>query len=237
MASFEQWGPAVGIEAVYLNDTLTYGFPNGVAPEVTAMKDAGVDFIVTCIDISSVIVLEQELERQGMTNVKVAMQQGYGDTEFIASNADLLEGNTLALIFRPFEADIAGTGIETFLDWMEQGGYEVTDNALYAWMGAELAVKALVAAGPQFDRASMIAAANQITDFTAEGITAPVDWSVQHTAPTPEDPITNAGPYDCMAYVVIRGGTVELAADPSTPWYCFDPTDQEWHDAEEMNFE
>ena len=142
VATFEKWGPAVGIESVYLNDDLPFGFPNGVAPEVTAMKEAGVDYITTCIDISSALLLEQELERQGMSDVIVALPQGYGDTEFISTNAALLEGDILAVLFRPFEADIEGTGIETFLEWMDKGGYEVTDNALYAWIGAELAVQA-----------------------------------------------------------------------------------------------
>ncbi len=237
VATFEKWGPAVGIEAVYLNDDLPFGFPNGVGPEVTAMKDAGVDYITTCIDIASALLLEQELERQGMGDVTIALPQGYGDTEFISTNAALLEGDVLAVLFRPFEADIEGTGIETFLEWMDKGGYQVTDNALYAWIGADLAVQSLLAAGPQFDRASVVAAANEMTAYTAHGITAPVDWTRQHTAPTAEDPVTNGPANDCMAFVVIRGGAVELANDPSTPWSCFDPAVDEWQDAVQMNFD
>ncbi len=40
--TFERWGPDLGIEVVYKNDSLALGFPNGVGPEVTAMKAAGV---------------------------------------------------------------------------------------------------------------------------------------------------------------------------------------------------
>ncbi len=237
VTTFEKWGPAVGVENVYLNDDLPFGFPNGVGPEVTAMKEAGVDYITTCIDVSSALLLEQELERQGMADVTVALPQGYGDTEFISTNGPLLEGDVLAVLFRPFEADTEGTMLETFLEWMEKGGYEVTDNALYAWIGADLAVQGLLAAGPQFDRASVVAAANELTEYTAGGITPPVDWSRQHTAPTTDDPVTNGPAQDCMAFVIVRSGAVELANDPSTPWSCFDPAVDEWADAVPMNFE
>lgn len=237
VATFEKWGPAVGIEPVYLNDDLPFGFPNGVAPEVTAMNEAGVDYIVTCIDISSVLLLDQELERQGMTDVAIAMPQGYGDTEFIAQNAALLEGNILSPSFRPFEADIEGTTTATFLEWMEKGGYDVTDNAMYAWFGADLAVQGLLAAGPQFDRASVVAATNQFTEFTAGGIMPPHDWTRQHVAPTVDDPVTNGPAQECSAFVIVRSGAVELAGDAAKPFFCFDPAVDEWHEPTQMGFE
>ena len=68
-ADFASYGPGAGVEFVYKNDDLPFGFPNGLGPEVTAMKEAGVDFISTCIDQSSVLILEAELERQGMGDV------------------------------------------------------------------------------------------------------------------------------------------------------------------------
>ncbi len=51
------------------NDHLAYGLPNGIGPEVTAMKQAGVDFISTCIDLNGMKTLAQELKRQGMDDV------------------------------------------------------------------------------------------------------------------------------------------------------------------------
>ena len=75
-AAFEKWGPAVGIEFVYANDLLEFGLPNGIAPEVTAMKDAGVDFILNCIDQNSALLIEQELERQGMGDVTMVLPTG-----------------------------------------------------------------------------------------------------------------------------------------------------------------
>ena len=96
-ADFAKYGPGAGVEFVYKNDDLPFGFPNGLGPEVTAMKDAGVDFITTCIDQSSVLILEQELERQGMGDVVVVLPQGYSDTEFVSANAALLEGDIMGV--------------------------------------------------------------------------------------------------------------------------------------------
>ncbi len=58
--TFRLWGPDLGMEVVYTNDTLPFGLPNGVAPEVTAMDEAGVDYIHTCMDQNGVLTLEQE---------------------------------------------------------------------------------------------------------------------------------------------------------------------------------
>ena len=153
-ADFATYGPGAGVEFVYKNDDLPFGFPNGLGPEVTAMKEAGVDFITTCIDQSSVLILEQELERQGMGDVVVALPQGYSDTEFVSANAALLEGDIMGVPYRPIEADPGDSNIQTMLDAFEASGIQVNDYAIQGWFGAQLAAEGIIAAGPQFDRAT-----------------------------------------------------------------------------------
>ncbi len=234
-AAFDTWGPAVGIEFVYANDLLEFGLPNGVAPEVTAMGEAGVDFILTCIDQNSAVLIEQELERQGMTDVTMVLPQGYGDDEFISTNAELLEGDLLGTQFRPLEADPGDTIMPTMLEYFD--GLEiVNDYTVQGWIDADLAVRGLLAAGAEFDRASVIAATNQITDWTAEGLLPPVDWSRQHTAPTPEDPVTNAPVYDCFAYLQVTSGELEVVGSSEDPFNCFEPPVDEWVDPMPMSF-
>ena len=150
--AFEQWGPDVGIEFVYANDTLPFGLTNGLAPEVTAMKEAGVDFITLCIDQNGALTLEQELNRQGMADIPVLLPQGYGDTEFVEANAALLEGDVLSLFSRPFEANQEGTLVPEMIEWIDEGGYKMNDQAIQGWINADMAVTGLLAAGPQFDR-------------------------------------------------------------------------------------
>ncbi len=234
--SFAKWGPAVGIEHVYANGELPFGLPNGLGPEVTAMKDLGVDFVLTCVDSNGALTLEQELERQGMGDIVVSLPQGYSDTEFAASNADLLEGDLMSVFFRPFEADPGSTMLPTFTEWMDKAGYAVNDYSVQGWVNADLAVTGLLAAGPTFDRASVIAATNKITSYTAGGIVAEIDWTKQHNAPTPDDLVSNAPPQFCSSFVAIRGGKFELFGDSSKPWFCFDPAIEEWVDAAPTSF-
>src|SRR3546814_4007551 len=45
IASVEKWGDDAGIELGYTNDDMPSGLPNGIGPEVTAMKEDGVDYV------------------------------------------------------------------------------------------------------------------------------------------------------------------------------------------------
>src|SRR3546814_19050092 len=57
------------------------------------MKDAGVDVVFMCTDANAVLTLEQELERQGMSDVVVFMQQSIGDPTIFARGGPLLAGH------------------------------------------------------------------------------------------------------------------------------------------------
>ena len=212
----KRFGPGAGVEFVYKNDDLPFGFPNGLGPEVTAMKDAGVDIITTCIDQNSVITLEQELQRQGMDNVVVVLPQGYGDTAYLTDNADLLEGDVIGVPYLPVEADSGSSMLSTMIDWLQKSNSSVNDYAIQGWLGADLAVTGILAAGPTFDRASVIAATNKITDYTAGGIVPPVDWTKAHNAPKPGE----ATRY-CMSVLTVKGGKLELLGEKTKPFSCF----------------
>ena len=58
----------------------------------------------------------------------------------------------------------------TSSEWMDETGAEITEIAMIGWINADLAYQGLVAAGPQFDRASVIAATNEMTEYTAGGL-------------------------------------------------------------------
>jgi hypothetical protein len=82
----------------------------------------------------------------------------------------------------------------------------------------------------------VIAATNQITDWTAGGLLPPVDWSRQHTAPTPEDPVTNGPAYECSAFLRVTNGTLEVVGSSTDPFQCFQPPVDAWTEPTEMSF-
>ena len=83
--------------------------------------------------------------------------------------------------FTPFEVKPKPAGLKSYTKWMKKAGYEQNENSLAGWINADLFDTGLEAAGPDFTRQKVVAAINQITDYTADGILGPVDWTKQHT--------------------------------------------------------
>jgi branched-chain amino acid transport system substrate-binding protein len=231
-ASVEMYAEDIGAESVYLNDELDYGLPTGIAPEVTTMRQAGVDFISTCLDLNAALTLAQELERQGMGDVPIYHPNTY-DQAFVAAAGDLFEGDIVATLARPLESESAG-GLADFNEWIAETGGQPSDLSLAGWINAELAFDGLLAAGPEFDRASVIAATNQIDAFTASGMTPPVDWTNGHVPPTEE---ARLGPVECTSLLEVVDGTFEMVAPPAEPFLCWDNQDRAWADPAPTSFD
>jgi hypothetical protein len=234
--SIDLYGGDTGLELGYTNNDLAFGLPNGIGPEVTAMKDAGVDFVVGCLDLNGMKTLAQELERQGMGDVPMYHPNTY-DAAFVQEAGDLFEGDLVSVGFRPFEADAGDSQLSDFEEWMDETGGDVSEIAMIGWINADLAYQGLVAAGPEFDRASVIAATNEMTDYTAGGLVPAIDWSRQHEPPTEDDPGTHGPAQICNSLVRISGGEFELVGDPAKPFLCWDGTNRDWAEPDEVNFE
>ena len=234
--SIEKYSDDIGVTFEYENGNLDFGLPNGIAPEVTAMKDAGVDVIFGCLDLNGMKTLAQELERQGMGDVPMVHNNTY-DADFVAEAGDLFEGDIVGVSFRPFESDPGDTQLADFNEWMEETGADVTELAMFGWINADTAYQGLLAAGEDFDREKVIAATNEMTEYTAGGLVNPIDWSRQHNAPTEDDPFTNGYVNECFSYVRVAGGEFELVGDPEKPFFCWDGSTQDWSEPEMKTFE
>jgi hypothetical protein len=234
--SVELYGEDTGTEIVYVNDELAYGLGGGVGPMVTAMKDAGVEFISTCMDLNAMKTLATELQRQDMDDVVLYHPNTYNHS-FVEEAGDLFEGDYVTVQFRPFEAESEGTALEDYLQWMEEIDAEPTELSMAGWINATLAFEGLLAAGPEFDRAKVTAATNTFTEFSAGGLIEPVDWTLAHTPFTndsrPDDDIAGL---ECSAIVKVVDGEFETVAPPDKPWMCF-PPGIEWAEPEPTNFE
>jgi ABC-type branched-subunit amino acid transport system substrate-binding protein len=238
-ASVERYGADLGVEIAYVNDDLAFGLPNGIGPEVTAMKDAGVDFIAGCIDLNGMKTLGQELERQGMLDQVTMYHSNTYDQNFVNEAGGLFEGDYVQVAFRPFEADAGASQMGAFLEWMGKSGYAVNELAVNGWINADLAYQGVLAAGSQFDRASVIAATNTFTEYTAGGLTQPIDFTRQHVPPADDDAglAANGPKHDCIAVVQVIDGEFVLVGDPAKPWTCWPGATSAWSEPVAMNFE
>jgi hypothetical protein len=233
--AFEKFEDESGVALGYTNDDLDYGLPNGIAPEVTAMKQAGVDFISTCIDLNGMKTLAQELARQDMDDVVLYHPNSY-DQGFISEGGDLFEGDVVSVQFRPFEADAEGNGLEQFEKWMAERDSEPSELAMVGWINAAMAFDSLLAAGPEFDRASVVASFNAVEDYTADGLLEPIDWTVAHTPYTADDPEAAEDP-TCGAFVRVADGAFEMFTTPDEPWLCWEPGLEPGFEPEPANFD
>jgi ABC-type branched-subunit amino acid transport system substrate-binding protein len=225
-----------GAKVVYLNDNLQFGLSNGVGPEVTAMKKAGVQLVFGSLDLNGMKTVANEMQRQGMGDVPMYHPNTY-DADFVKAAGQLFEGDYVLTQARPFEADAAGSALDTFKQWMSKTNAKVVELAMYGWIAADLAYQGLKAAGPNFDRAKVIEASNtKLTNYTADGLIPPIDWSRQHQPPTQDDPATHGGKYECSGILKVHNGVFEPVAKKSTPWFCWPGNTRAWSEPQEMNF-
>ena len=237
--SVEKYGADTGVEVAYVNDDLAFGLPNGIGPEVTAMKEAGVDFIAGCIDLNGMKTLAQELQRQGMLETTTLFHANTYNQVFVKEAGELFEGDYVMASFRPFEADAGDSQMNQFVEWMDKGGYPINELAMDGWINADEAYQGILAAGPQFDRESVIAATNTFTDYTAGGLTQPIDFTRQHVVPADSDAglAANGPKNDCIAVVKVTGGEFELVGDAAKPWICWPGATSAWSEPVATNFE
>jgi hypothetical protein len=220
--SIERFSSQTGQKVVYSNDRLEFGLPNGIGPEVTAMKEAGTQLIIGCWELNGAKTLEQEMARQGMGDVP-QMSSNLYDQKFVANSGDLFDGDILRVPFRPFESAALGA-IATYKKWMAKTGVQLSEVSMYGWINADLAYKGIKAAGPNFDRASVIAATNKMTAYSADGLVNPIDWSRQHVAPTDADPVTHGPAKECYSFVKVEKGRFVFIGDPKKPFMCWPVT-------------
>jgi len=231
--SFKQYEPDTHIAMAYENNDLAFGLGNGIGPEVTAMKDAGVDFIATCMDLNGMKTLAQEMQKQGLK--AALLHPNTYDQGFVKENAALFEGNFVSVGFTPFEADTTNPGLAAFLKWMQQTGAQPTELAMTGWINADAAFTGLLKAGPQLDRQKVIDGLNTVTDYSAAGLVQPIDWSRQHDAPTPGD-LTHDYKQECVALVKIVGGVFQTVAPKDKPYECWPGGTEKWGEPTPTSF-
>lgn len=236
-ATIERYSAQIGGTKVgYFNDGIQYGLPNGIGPEVTAMKDANVDLIVTAMDLNAEKVLAQEMKRQGIRDKAVIFHANLYDQAFVKAAGDLFVGDYIQAQFRPFEAS-PNEASKLYQQYMQKQGKPMTEVSMVGWIIADLAYRGLEAAGPEFSREKVIDATNKLTAFTAGGLTEEVDWSRQHEPPTLDDPATHGAKQECFPIVKVEADTsFSVVGDPAKPWMCWPGNTFEWSEPVPTDF-
>jgi len=176
--SFEKYGAMTDSSVAFTDKSLAYGTAD-LSVQVSKMKDAGVDFVATCMDTNGVVTLAKEMKKQGL-DAPQSLPNGY-DHQFVSEFGDLFEGSFVRTDFAQFELEDQPQGLQDYLAAMKKLGKATSENSVVGWLNANLFVEGLKAAGPNFSRPSLIAAINKMTDYNADGLLNGVDWTTAHT--------------------------------------------------------
>lgn len=155
------------------------------------MQQAGSQLVVTCMQASDNVTLARDIQQYGL-KIKQYWLNGYDQTLLAQYNGvmqDVYVDNTGSV---PFEAANTAKygdtypGMQQYIAAMNkyEPAYTYNGVAFQGWQSAALIAQGIKDAGSDVTQANVVSATNKITDFTAGGLSAPVDWTVSHTSTT-----------------------------------------------------
>jgi ABC-type branched-subunit amino acid transport system substrate-binding protein len=177
-----------------------------LAPDVQRIQRAGADFVISCMTVTGNVGLARDIQQYGL-HVHQLWFDG-ADASVVKKYTKLLQGVYFDVQTVPESAATRFPGVypglTTYLKAMKRYAPGYADNALAldGWVSAALMVAGIEAAGRHLTQASVVAATNRITDFTAGGLQEPVDWKTAHTLPTR---------VACSAFEQVKGTVVAPA--------------------------
>jgi ABC-type branched-subunit amino acid transport system substrate-binding protein len=203
-----------GIDIAFEDKTLNFGFPDASA-DAQKMKDAGVDYVVTCMDFGGAYKIAQELKQAGVTGVTFYAPEGYRQ-DTIDKYGKNLNGWVFRTSFTPWQSKNLPKGTKEYIAAMKKAGVKLSEQSQAGWINAALLVAGIKKAGKDFTWGSVNDAIHSITDFTADGILQePRSWANGGNARGP-------GREACDAYVAVKNGKfVPVFGKPGQPFVCY----------------
>jgi ABC-type branched-subunit amino acid transport system substrate-binding protein len=169
-----------------------------VATDVQRMRQAGVNFVTTCMDVQGNINMARAISQYGLKVTQLWLNGN--DQSTLNSNQSLMQGIYFYVAHVPFTASQSlYPGLKLYLTEMNkyEPNYVYDELAIQGWESASLFVQGVKMAGNNLTQQAVIDADNSLTSFTANGLTAPTDWKYAgHTGHKP--------PY-CGAIIKVSG--------------------------------
>ena len=175
-----------------------------VATDVQRMKQAGSNFVVSCMDVQGNINMARAIKQYGVNATQLWLSGN--DQSTLNQNQSLMQGVYFYVAHVPFTASTSlYPGLKLYLTEMKryEPKYVYDEVAIQGWESAALFVQGVKMAGSNLTQANVINADNSLTAFTAGGLTAPTNWkSAGHQGHAP--------PY-CGAIIKVVGNKYEPA--------------------------
>jgi ABC-type branched-subunit amino acid transport system substrate-binding protein len=218
-ASFAKYGGDAKI--VFDDESISFAQPLG--PQVTKMKQKGVEFVFTCVDLQESFTLAKEMQKQSMKGSQ-QLPNGYNQ-DFISKNPQL-NGTYVIPQFLAFEQTPQIPEVKDLFKYADKINVGVSELTAVGWQIAAEFYEGLRGAGPEFSQQKVVNYLNTLTHYTDNGFLQPIDWTKGHI-----DPIKNPearSEQECANFVQVENGKfVPRFGEPGKPWVCFktaDPT-------------
>lgn len=159
------------------------------------MKQKGVDFVITVAEVNAMANLAKAFQSVGyFPKVPFYGAQVYGQ-KFLQLAGPAAEGTRLGLIFAIAEEAPANPAIAQMATWYERTapGADLDFFSVAAWVGADMFVTALKAAGADPTQAKIVAELKKLTAYTGNGLVGTIN-PAQKKAPT------------CFNVIEVKGG-------------------------------
>jgi ABC-type branched-subunit amino acid transport system substrate-binding protein len=157
---------------------LKVGYPGTtVATDVQRMKQAGSNFVVSCMDVQGNVNMARAIKQYGVNMTQLWLDGN--DQSTLDQNQSLMQGVYFYIAHVPFTASTSiYPGLKTYLTQMKKyaPNYVYDEVAIQGWESAALFVQGVKMAGNNLTWANVIKQDNSITSFTAGGLQAPVNW-------------------------------------------------------------
>ena len=206
------------VKVAFFDDTIP--FAGDLSADVAKMKQAGVQFVSTCMDANQVIKLAREMKKQGLNAVQNL--PNFYDHELLKDpqTAALLEGYFLEPQQVAWENQPQSPATKEYLAAVQAQGITPVELTETGWLMAKMFVDGLKGAGPEFTKAKVIAYLNSQTAWSGDGLIVPIDWTKQHQDPQRDESVRS--PYECANVLQIKGGRfTPMFTTPGKPWICF----------------
>jgi ABC-type branched-subunit amino acid transport system substrate-binding protein len=159
--------------------------------DVQKLQETGAQLVITCMQASDNITLARDIQQYGL-KIKQFWLNGY-DQALLNQYSSLMQGiyvyNASAVPFAAANKAKYGDaypGLQAYIAAMTkyEPAFTLNGVSFLGWQSAALIAAGIEAAGSNVTQAAVVNATNKITNFTANGVSAPVNWAVNHTGVT-----------------------------------------------------
>jgi ABC-type branched-subunit amino acid transport system substrate-binding protein len=231
----EKFSTQADAKVVYEDVSLQFG-QTDYSAQVAQMKAKGVDFLATALDFNGDYALAKEMQRQGILDKVTFFHPNLYNPEFVAKNADLLDGGIALVPVLAVEHRPVPSALQEYLDDAAAHDIKVTEMTEEGWIAARQFVDALRAAGPDFTWKHLVGAWNQQKAYTNGGLVPPIDWTRQHNDP---NVVANRAELQCVNFLRIQDGKFVGIYDDAgaKPWVCFHGQQPDtWEQPQNLSF-